>query len=157
MLTTAKIALIYLFLFNKHFWIWLYKYCTTLQGKFLSTNRILSLRYWYILIWITASKDWNRDLFLRFTLPPLHNIASLEICTIQFSSSVPATLTSTINGVRNAIEAKVEDMEDIYELAITSYALALVKSSKLKTVLDKLDSKATESGENTEMYRYKIC
>lgn len=37
-------------------------------------------------------------------------------------------------------------MDDTYELAIASYALALAGSSQLNTVLNKLDVKATISG-----------
>ncbi|XP_045202749.2 CD109 antigen-like [Mercenaria mercenaria] len=73
-------------------------------------------------------------------------IALMEAKDAQFSSSRPAEMTTTISGARNALETAVPSMEDIYELAIASYALALAKSSKLNAVLAKLDSKATQSG-----------
>jgi hypothetical protein len=60
-------------------------------------------------------------------------------------------LSSAITGVKNALEDKVPGMDDVYELAIASYALALIKSSKLNAVLAKLDSKATISGNSTSI------
>ena len=51
-----------------------------------------------------------------------------------------------LKNATEALETSVGEMDNIYELAISSYALALSGSEEVNAVLSKLDTKAAEEG-----------
>ncbi|KAL4229795.1 hypothetical protein ACF0H5_010186 [Mactra antiquata] len=90
---------------------------------------------------IKQSIDW---LLARYTKSGLFNEPGNVIHKdMQFEGSVALDLDNVIKSAIGVLEGDVDTMEDVFELAIASYCLALIDSPKVENVIIKLFDKAT--------------
>ena len=73
-------------------------------------------------------------------------ITTIWILIACFVHQVPAKIASTTQLALQFLENEVERMSDVYELAISSYALTLAGSAAAPTVKAKLMDRATLEG-----------